>query len=155
MIFSRDTDEEDDSDLDLSVGDDSDMSDVESVMSRLSETDRDSDGEQSEEDYNDVGENMSEDDEEIEEVTIESLKAKQSTAQEEARKIKESLEATQNTARKASKEWSKLKTRLAKAESEKNIFCANARNNVRCSTVLFPASRADLSRSAGSIRAMS
>ncbi|KAG9048459.1 hypothetical protein FS837_012833 [Tulasnella sp. UAMH 9824] len=126
---NRDEDEEDNSDLNLSISKDSDMSDVEYVISGLSESDRHSEDEQFAEDYSSVGENMSEDDEEIEGVTLQSLKAKQATTQEEARKIKEKLEATQSTSRKASKELSKLETRLAKVESQKNTFCANARNN--------------------------
>ncbi|KAG8929017.1 hypothetical protein FRC01_005056, partial [Tulasnella sp. 417] len=70
-----------------------------------------------------------EEEEEIEEeVTIESLKVKLTAAEEEARGIKEKLEATKNNAREALKELSKLNTRLAKAQRQKNGFCAKARN---------------------------
>lgn len=122
-------DDEDDSDLDSFIVDDDDMSDVESVVSRLSESDKDSDDEQSEKGEDEVVEDMVEEDEEVEEeVTIDSIKAKQTAAEEEAREIKEKLEATKNTARDALKELSKLKTRIVKAQRQKNGFCAKARN---------------------------
>ncbi|KAG8902264.1 hypothetical protein FRC00_014089, partial [Tulasnella sp. 408] len=122
-------DDDDDSDLDSFIVDDDDMSDVESVVSRLTESDKDSDDEQSEKGDDEVVEELVEEAEEVEEeVTVESLKTKLTAAEEEARAIKEKLETTKNTARDALKELSKLKTRIAKAQRQKNGFCAKARN---------------------------
>ncbi|KAG9018995.1 hypothetical protein FRB90_007375 [Tulasnella sp. 427] len=129
---NRDGGDEDDSDLDSFIVDDSDsdMSDVESVVSKLSESDKDSDDEKSEKDDDEIVENLIDDDEEVEEeVTIDSLKAKQTVAEEEARAIKDKLEATKGLAKEALKELSKLKTKLAKAQRQKNGFCAKARND--------------------------
>ncbi|KAG8979124.1 hypothetical protein FRC05_009334 [Tulasnella sp. 425] len=133
---NRDADDEDDPDLDGFVVDDHDsdsdsdiMSDVESVVSKVTASDKDSDDERSENGDDDVVEDMVEEDEESEEeVTVESLKAKQTIAEDEAREIKEKLEATKNTARDALKQLDKLETRLAKAQRQKNGFCAKARN---------------------------
>lgn len=127
-IYSRDRDDEDGPDLDLFTVHDSDnMSDVDSVVSWRSASNQE---ENFEEDHSGPAENMAEEPEEIPKVAVESLRLKLTIIQEEASKIKKNLQEIKSASRRALEELSKSEVRRAKAQGQKRVFCANARNDV-------------------------
>ncbi|KAG9038318.1 hypothetical protein FRB95_001730 [Tulasnella sp. JGI-2019a] len=137
--LGSDDDDEDVEDLVGFIVDDDDDSmksdsDSDNEGSNKSNGYKDSDDEKSEkadsdgEDAAMIVEELREDDEMEEEVTVETIKAKLEPLSEELKKLKKDLEDKKQEGKDAGKELMSLKKKLNRAQRDKNGFCAKARN---------------------------